>query len=75
MSKAIVTEPAPTFNCNAWFDWKEVKVNLQDYKGKYVVLFFHPLNFTFVCPTEIIEFSNQAQMFKYIFHLEKWTVK
>ena len=58
MCKAIVTEPAPKFNADAWFDGKECKVNLDDYKGKYVVLFFYPLNFTFVCPTEILEFSN-----------------
>ena len=32
---------------------------LQDYKGKYLVLFFYPLDFTFVCPTEIIAFSDR----------------
>ena len=39
-------------------DFKEV--SLDDYKGKYVVLFFYPLDFTFVCPTEIIAFSDAA---------------
>ena len=57
MCKAIVTEPAPKFEADAWFQDKETKVTLDQYKGKYVVLFFYPLNFTFVCPTEIIEFS------------------
>ena len=37
---------------------------LSDYKGKYVVLFFYPLDFTFVCPTEIIEFNRKLDKFK-----------
>jgi alkyl hydroperoxide reductase subunit AhpC len=41
-------------------------VSLSDYKGKYVVLFFYPLDFTFVCPTEIIAFSDRAKEFKEI---------
>lgn len=39
---------------------------LQDYKGKYVVVFFYPLDFTFVCPTEIIAFSDNIEKFKEI---------
>lgn len=39
---------------------------LSDYKGKYVVLFFYPLDFTFVCPTEIIAFSEAASKFEAI---------
>ena len=34
------------------------EVKLEDYRGKYVLLFFYPLDFTFVCPTEIIAFSD-----------------
>ena len=41
-------------------------VALSDYKGKYVVLFFYPLDWTFVCPTEIIAFSDAAAKFKEI---------
>jgi peroxiredoxin (alkyl hydroperoxide reductase subunit C) len=37
---------------------------LERYKGKYVVLFFYPLDFTFVCPTEIIEFDRKLAEFK-----------
>ena len=37
---------------------------LSDYKGKHVVLFFYPLDFTFVCPTEIIEFSKKVAEFE-----------
>jgi peroxiredoxin 2/4 len=41
------------------------KFNLNDYfKGKYGVLFFYPLDFTFVCPTEIVAFSNRIGKFK-----------
>ena len=36
------------------------EISLADYKGKYVVLFFYPLDFTFVCPTEIIAFSDRS---------------
>ena len=36
------------------------EISLADYHGKYVVLFFYPLDFTFVCPTEIIAFSDAA---------------
>lgn len=42
------------------------KISLSDYKGKYVVLFTYPLDFTFVCPTEIIEFSDKAAEFEKI---------
>jgi peroxiredoxin (alkyl hydroperoxide reductase subunit C) len=38
--------------------------SLSDYRGKYVVLFFYPLDFTFVCPTEIIEFDRKLSEFK-----------
>jgi alkyl hydroperoxide reductase subunit AhpC len=38
-------------------------VSLSDYKGKWVVLFFYPLDFTFVCPTEIVAFSEAAAEF------------
>ena len=38
-------------------------ISLSDYRGKYVVLFFYPLDFTFVCPTEIIAFSDRADEF------------
>jgi alkyl hydroperoxide reductase subunit AhpC len=44
---------------------KSIKpVSLSDYKGKWVVLFFYPLDFTFVCPTEIVAFSEAAKEFE-----------
>jgi len=42
--------------------FKDLK--LSDYQGKYLVLFFYPLDFTFVCPTEIIAFSERVQEFR-----------
>jgi len=43
-------------------EFKEIK--LSDYKGKWVVLFFYPLDFTFVCPTEIKAFNEKFDEFK-----------
>ncbi len=40
------------------------QISLNDYKGKWVVLFFYPLDFTFVCPTEIEEFGKNNEAFK-----------
>ena len=42
------------------------KVSLSDYKGKWLVLFFYPMDFTFVCPTEITAFSERIEDFKEI---------
>lgn len=43
----------------------EIKdISLSDYAGKYVVLFWYPKDFTFVCPTEIIAFSDRAKEFE-----------
>jgi peroxiredoxin (alkyl hydroperoxide reductase subunit C) len=62
---SLVQKKAPDFKAQAVLPdgtFKEVK--LSDYKGKYVVLFFYPLDFTFVCPTEILAFSDRASEFK-----------
>ena len=47
-------------------DITEVQMKLSDFKGKYLVLFFYPQDFTFVCPTEIIAFSSRVEEFKKI---------
>lgn len=61
----IVTHEAPDFTANAVMGNNEVKeIKLSDYRGKHVVLFFYPLDFTFVCPTEIIAFNNKLDEFK-----------
>ncbi len=61
---SLVQKKAPEFAADAVVggDFKQIK--LADYKGKWVVLFFYPLDFTFVCPTEITAFSDQIQDFK-----------
>ena len=62
--KARVQHPAPHFEGMSWNVDGFKKISLNDYKGKYVVLFTYPLDFTFVCPTEIIEFNDKAAKFR-----------
>jgi len=62
---SLVTQPAPDFTANAVMgDNQFNEIKLSDYKGKYVVLFFYPLDFTFVCPSEIIAFNEELAKFK-----------
>ena len=59
-----VQKPAPDFKAMAVVNRDFKEVSLADYKNKkYVVLFFYPLDFTFVCPTEIIAFSDRIGEF------------
>lgn len=61
----MIGQPAPQFTCQAVVDGGEFKqISLSDYKGKWVVLFFYPLDFTFVCPTEITQFREFLPQFK-----------
>lgn len=61
----LVTKQAPDFKATAVMgDNSFVEVELSNYRGKYVVLFFYPLDFTFVCPSEIIAFNRQLDEFK-----------
>lgn len=61
----LVQKQAPDFKAQALLpDGSFKEVSLSDYRGKYVLLFFYPLDFTFVCPTEIIAFSEAAAQFK-----------
>lgn len=64
---SLVTKPAPDFSEIAVMaDSANTlkKISLSDYKGQYVVLFFYPMDFTFVCPTEILAFNNKVAEFK-----------
>ena len=64
-SAVLVTKKAPCFKAQAVMpDGTFKEVSLCDYKGKYVLLFFYPMDFTFVCPTEIIAFSEAAAEFE-----------
>ena len=60
----MIQKPAPAFTATAVVKGSFKDINLSDYKGKYLVLFFYPLDFTFVCPTEIIAFSDRASEFR-----------
>ena len=54
---------APDFSATAVVDQEFKDIKLSQYRGKYVVLFFYPLDFTFVCPTEITAFSDRYSDF------------
>lgn len=61
----IVTKPAPDFTAQAVMPENSIgELKLSAYRGKYVVLFFYPLDFTFVCPSEIIAFDKKLDVFK-----------
>ncbi|AOX01009.1 MAG: peroxiredoxin [Moorea sp. SIO4G2] len=59
-----VGQLAPDFTATAVFEQEFKTIKLSDYRGKYVVVFFYPLDFTFVCPTEITAFSDRFEEFK-----------
>ncbi|KAI7876424.1 AhpC/TSA family protein [Lichtheimia hyalospora FSU 10163] len=61
---AQVQKQAPEFTLPAVVDGEFKDVSLSDYKGKYVVFFWYPMDFTFVCPTEILAFSDRIKEFE-----------
>lgn len=61
----LVTKEAPDFTAQAVLpDNSFAELTLSKYRGKYVVLFFYPLDFTFVCPSEILAFDKRVAEFK-----------
>ncbi|MEA5508827.1 peroxiredoxin [Crocosphaera sp. UHCC 0190] len=58
-----VGQTAPDFTATAVVDQEFQTKKLASYRGKYVILFFYPLDFTFVCPTEIAAFSDRYEEF------------
>ncbi len=64
MCEVKVGSPVPDFEREAFHAEKIVKVKLSDYKGKWVILFFYPADFTFVCPTELEELAGMYEDFK-----------
>lgn len=66
MSQLALTKPAPEWSGTAVVNGDFKQISLSDYKGKYLVFFFYPLDFTFVCPTEIIAFSERVSEFQAI---------
>lgn len=61
---AQIGKPAPEFTTQAYVNGEIKEVSLRDYRGKWVVLFFWPLDFTFVCPTEIQGFNEKRADFE-----------
>ncbi|KAK2930653.1 Peroxiredoxin, C-terminal [Fusarium oxysporum f. sp. vasinfectum] len=67
MSSAFVQRPAPDFSATTLFPGGEFRdIKLSDFKGQWVVLLFYPMDFTFVCPTEIIQYNNALDRFREI---------
>jgi peroxiredoxin (alkyl hydroperoxide reductase subunit C) len=60
----LVGKHAPKFTAKAVVDHKISTLSLADFLGQYVVLFFYPLNFTFVCPTELHAFQEEIKAFE-----------
>jgi peroxiredoxin 2/4 len=62
---AYVGKPAPDFNLPSTKNLSTLDepVSLADYRGKWLVLFFYPADFTFVCPTEVLAFSQKVPAF------------
>ena len=62
----LVGKPAPLFKAGAVINGGEIvsDFSLEQYKGKKVVLFFYPLDFTFVCPTELLAFQEKLAEFE-----------
>lgn len=64
MSSLLIGQPAPVFNSKAVLKGQILEdFSLQNFLGKYVVFFFYPLDFTFVCPTELHKFQDKLQDF------------
>ena len=61
---STVGKKAPDFELDAVVGGEFKSVKLADYKGKWLVLFFYPLDYTFVCPTEITAFADRYEDFK-----------
>ncbi|XP_049499557.1 peroxiredoxin-4 isoform X2 [Panthera uncia] len=66
LSKAKISKPAPYWEGTAVINGEFKELKLTDYRGKYLVFFFYPLDFTFVCPTEIIAFGDRIEEFRSI---------
>ncbi len=59
-----INEEAPNFESKAFHEGEVKKVKLIDYRGKWVILFFYPADFTFICPTEIGDLADNYERIK-----------
>ncbi len=62
-SLTLVRKPAPEFKGTAFWNNEFKPISLDSFNGKWICLFFYPLDFTFVCPTEIVDYNNKAEEF------------
>lgn len=65
-TKALISKPAPFWESTAVVNGDFVQLKSTDYLGKYLIFFFYPMDFTFVCPTEIIAFNDRLEEFRKI---------
>lgn len=61
---SLVGKPAPDFTLEGYAHGEFVTTSLESLRGKWVLLLFYPLDFTFVCPTEVLAFSADAAAFR-----------
>lgn len=61
---SLVNKPAPDFTAQAVVQGETTDIRLSDYKGHPILFFFYPLDFTFVCPTELHAFSDALAEFE-----------
>ncbi len=59
-----INKPAPEFQTDAFHQDEIKKIKLKDYRGKWVVLFFYPADFTFICPTELEALAENYDEFQ-----------
>lgn len=62
--RPLIGEVIPDLTLKIFLDNQEKKVNLRDYRGQWLVLFFYPADFTFVCPTELEDLAAHYDTFK-----------
>jgi peroxiredoxin (alkyl hydroperoxide reductase subunit C) len=60
----FVQRPAPAFTATTVVEGEFKEISLSEYLGQWVILFFYPMDFTFVCPTEILAFNDALPQFK-----------
>src|SRR5210317_186973 len=63
-SIAEINQIAPVFTADAFHEGQIKKISLDNYRGKWVVVFFYPADFTFVCPTELGEMADKYEKFR-----------
>jgi len=59
-----IGHPAPNFKAEVFHEGEIKKISLEDYRGKWIIVFFYPADFTFVCPTELSEMADKYEDFK-----------